>query len=258
MQATLDRPRPHSASRAGRVATLLYGAAAYVLFLGTFLYAIGFVTGVAVPTTVDGGRAASMREALLVNGGLLALFAAQHTVMARKAFKRRWTRVVPAPVERATFVLVTCAILGALFWQWRHMPGTLWSVEGTPALLLRGASFVGWGVVLYASFLIDHFELFGLRQVIRHARGLRPEAVRFRERSLYRAVRHPLMLGFLVAFWATPVMTAGHFFFAAMCTGYILFGIQVEERTLVAEHGDAYRDYRRRVPMLLPVPRRAR
>jgi protein-S-isoprenylcysteine O-methyltransferase Ste14 len=245
------------ASFASRAATLLYGTAAYVAFLVTFLYAIGFVSGFVVPLTVDGGRSAPLGEALLVNGGFLALFAVQHTIMARKAFKRRWTRIVPQEIERSTFVFATCVILGGLFWQWRHMPGVLWQVDGALAYGLHALAFLGWGIVLLSSFLIDHFELFGLRQVVRHFRQLPVEPPQFRERSLYRVVRHPLMMGFLLAFWATPVMTMGHLFFAAMCTGYILFGIQIEERSLVAEHGDSYRDYRRRVPMLLPLPRRA-
>jgi protein-S-isoprenylcysteine O-methyltransferase Ste14 len=250
-------PRPRT-SFAGRAASLVYGATAYIAFLVTFLYAIGFVSGFLVPKTVDDGVSVPIAEALLVNGGFLALFAVQHTIMARRAFKRRWTRIVPQQIERSTFVLATCVILGGLFWQWRHMPGTVWQVEGAFAYGLHTVAFAGWGVVLLSSFLIDHFELFGLRQVVRHFRQLPPEPPHFRERSLYRHVRHPLMLGFLLAFWATPVMTMGHFFFAAMCTGYILFGVQVEERSLVAEHGDSYRDYRRRVPMLLPLPRRAR
>jgi protein-S-isoprenylcysteine O-methyltransferase Ste14 len=246
-----------SASFANRAASLLYGATAYVAFLATFLYAIGFVSGFIVPLTVDGGASATLIEALMVNGGFLALFAVQHTIMARKAFKRRWTKIVPQQIERSTFVFATCAILGGMFWQWRHMPGVLWQVEGAVAYALHAVAFLGWGIVLLSSFLIDHFELFGLRQVVRHFRQLPVEPPHFRERSLYRVVRHPLMFGFLLAFWATPVMTMGHLFFAAMCTGYILFGIQIEERTLIAEHGDSYRDYRRRVRMLLPLPRRA-
>lgn len=250
-------PVEPSPSAASRVCSLLYGTLAYVLFLGTFLYAIGFVAGLGVPRTVNDGLRVPLSEALLVNGGLLALFAVQHTIMARKAFKRWWTQIVPAQVERATFVLVTCAILCTLFWQWRQLPGTLWELHGPVAWFLYGVSFLGWGIVLFGSFLIDHFELFGLRQVVRHFLGRPPESPRFRERSLYRHVRHPLMLGFLLAFWATPVMTMGHLFFAAMCTGYILVGIQIEERTLVAEHGEPYLDYRRRVPMLVPLRRRS-
>jgi protein-S-isoprenylcysteine O-methyltransferase Ste14 len=235
----------------------VYGSIAYLAFLATFSYAIGFVSGLVVPKTVDGGASVPWAEALLVNGAFLALFAVQHTVMARRAFKRRWTRIVPPQLERSTFVLATCAILASLFWQWRHLPGVLWEFEGPVAWFLRGVSFVGWGVVLFASFLIDHFELFGLRQTVRHFLGRPAQAPAFRERSLYRVVRHPLMLGFLLAFWATPVMSAGHLFFALMCTLYILVGIQVEERTLIAEHGEAYLDYRERVPMLLPLRRRS-
>jgi len=246
-----------AASWPSRIFSLVYGSLTYVFFLGTFLYAIGFVTGLVVPLTVDAGAQVGLVEALLVNGGILALFAVQHTIMARKAFKRRWTRIIPQQLERATFVLVTCAILTTLFVQWRHLPGTLWHVTGPAAWFLYGVSFLGWGIVLLATFLIDHFELFGLRQVVVHFLGRKAEPARFVERSLYRAVRHPLMLGFLLAFWATPVMTMGHLFFAAMCTGYILVGIQVEERTLIAEHGDSYRDYRRRVPLLLPFGRRS-
>ncbi len=244
-----------SSSWLGRALALAYGSLAYVCFLGTFLYAIGFVTGFLVPKTVDGGASAGWTEALLVNGGFLALFAVQHTIMARRAFKRRWTRIVPAVIERSTFVLVTCAILVGMFWQWRHMPGTVWAVEGPIAWLLAGVGLLGWGVVLLSSFLIDHFELFGLRQVVRNFLGKLPEAPQFRERSLYRRVRHPLMLGFLLAFWFTPVMSMGHLFFAAMCTGYILVGVRIEEATLVAEHGASYLDYRRRVPGLLPLRR---
>jgi protein-S-isoprenylcysteine O-methyltransferase Ste14 len=256
-QAPAHRESRPSASFAARLASLVYGATAYIAFLGTFLYAIGFVSGFVVPRTVDQGASAPLKEALLVNGGFLALFAVQHTIMARKAFKTRWTRIVPQQIERSTFVFATCAILGGLFWQWRHIPGVLWQVDGVAAYGLYALASLGWGIVLLSSFLIDHFELFGLRQVVRYFRRLPAEAPLFRERALYRLVRHPLMLGFLLAFWATPVMTMGHLFFAVMCTAYILFGIRVEERTLVAEHGASYRDYRRRVPMILPLPRRA-
>lgn len=261
--ATLRAAAPRTTAGAGeasfanRVASLIYGTLIYVLFLGTFLYTIGFVTGLVVPKTVDGGAPAPLVEALLVNGAFLAAFAVQHTVMARKAFKRWWTRIVPKQIERSTFVLTTCAILVPMFVLWRQVPGEpLWSVDGPIAMFLHGMSFFGWGVVLLSTFLIDHFELFGLSQVVRHFLGKPTRSPEFRERSLYRHVRHPLMLGFLVAFWATPVMSMGHLFFAAMCTAYILVGIQIEERTLVAEHGDSYRAYKRRVPMLLPTGRR--
>lgn len=247
--------RGETRSLASRVATLAYGTVAYLLFFGTFLYAIGFVTGVGVPKTVSDGARVPLLEALLVNGAFLGAFAVQHTIMARRAFKDWWTRFVPAQIERSTFVLATCAILVPMYFQWRHLPGSLWELHGPAAWFLQGVAFLGFGIVLFASFLIDHFELFGLRQVVRYFRGLPAEPPLFRERSLYRRVRHPLMLGFLLAFWSTPTMSMGHLFFAAMCTGYILVGIQIEERSLIAEHGDAYRDYRRRVPMLLPLRR---
>jgi protein-S-isoprenylcysteine O-methyltransferase Ste14 len=239
-----------------RWATAAYGSLAYLLFLGTFLYLVGFVTGQVVPVSVDSGRAAGTAEALLVDGAFLALFALQHTIMARRAFKRRWTRIVPTEVERSTFVLVTCAILIAMVWQWRALPGVVWHVEGAPALALWALCALGWAMVLLSTFLIDHFELFGLRQTLTFALRHAPREPRFRERALYKLVRHPLMLGFLIAFWSTPHMSRGHLFFALMCSAYILIGLRIEERTLVAAHGDAYRDYQRRVPMLVPFARR--
>lgn len=247
--ATAVRP---AASPLARAATLAYGLVVYLLFLGVFLYTIGFVESFGVPVTVDGGRVASLREALLVNGGILALFAVQHTVMARRAFKRVWTRIVPPALERSTFVLATALILVTLFTQWRAIPGVAWSIDGPLAVVLRAVSLLGFGIVLVSTFLIDHFALFGLAQVVRFFRGTRAPEARFEERWFYRYVRHPLMLGFLIAFWSTPVMSYGHLFFAVMVTGYILVGTHIEERTLVAEHGEAYRAYRRRVPMFVP------
>ena len=244
-------------SLTGRAASLLFGSLTYALFLGTFLYVIGFVTGVLVPKDINSGQGAPLGESLLVNGGFLALFAIQHLIMARRAFKARWTKIVPVQVERSIFVLVTCAILIGMMWQWRPLPGVVWHVEGAGAILLWSVAALGWATVLLSTFLIDHFELFGLRQVVLHALGRPYEAPQFRERALYKLVRHPLMLGFLLAFWSTPTMTWGHLFFAGMCTGYILLGLQVEERTLVSLHGDSYRDYKRRVPMLLPSLRKA-
>ncbi|MBX3463871.1 MAG: isoprenylcysteine carboxylmethyltransferase family protein [Planctomycetes bacterium] len=251
-----DLAAPAQPSVASRVLTLLYGTAVYTLFLGTFLYMIGFVAGVLVPKHIDSGPAGPLGTALLVNGGLLAAFALQHAIMARPGFKRRWTRLVPPAAERSTFVLATCTVLATMVWQWRPMPDVVWQVEGTAAIAMQAASGAGWLLVLVATFLIDHFELFGLRQVVLHFQGRNPRAAAFRERSLYRWVRHPIMLGFLIAFWATPVMTVGHLFFALMCTGYILVGVRMEEADLVRAHGDAYLDYRRRVPGLLPLPRR--
>jgi protein-S-isoprenylcysteine O-methyltransferase Ste14 len=255
MTLAYSTPTPFVAPQASplaRGATLAYGLVVYLLFLGVFLYTIGFVEGFGVPVTVDGGRAAPLAEALLVNGGILALFAVQHTVMARSAFKRVWTRIIPPAIERSTFVLATSLILVALFAQWRALPGVVWALEGPAAWILRAISFAGFGIVLVSTFLIDHFALFGLAQVVRYFRGTQAPEARFEERWFYRYVRHPLMLGFLIAFWATPVMSYGHLFFAVMVTGYILVGTHIEERTLVAEHGESYRAYRRRVPMFLP------
>lgn len=254
---TLPAASAPSRSTLGRSLSLVYGLGIYGLFLGTFVYVMLFVLGWFVPTDIHGGREASLTEALLVNGSFLALFAVQHTIMARTAFKRWWTKFVPQQIERTTFVLTTCLILIGMVWQWRAMPGTVWQVEGVMAHVLTGISLVGWGMVLLSTFLIDHFDLFGARQVVRYFRGLPAEGPRFRERSLYKHVRHPLMLGFLIAFWATPMMSVGHLFFSVMCTGYILVGLQIEERTLVGEHGQSYRDYQRRVPMLIPLRRKA-
>jgi len=253
---TLSRANARSLPTLGRTLSLAYGLGAYGLFLGTFLYVMGWVTGAFVPTNINGGHEASMMQAVLVNGGFLALFAVQHTIMARRSFKRWWTRIIPAQLERSTFVLITCAILIGMMWQWRAMPGVVWHVDGAFAMLLTGISLAGWGIVLLSTFLIDHFDLFGASQVVRHFQGKPAESPKFRERSFYKHVRHPLMLGFVIAFWFTPHMSVGHLFFAAMCTGYILVGLQVEERTLIAEHGQSYRDYKRRVPMLLPTGRR--
>lgn len=241
-----------------RTLALLYGAACYVVFLATFLYAIGFVAGFGVPKHIDNGAAVPWPTALLVNVALLTLFAVQHSVMARPAFKRWWTRFVPQVVERSTFVLFSSLALIALYAWWRPLPGIAWHV-GTPALywLLYAVSACGWLLVLTGTFLISHFELFGLRQVWLHARGKVAPDTPFVTRAYYRIVRHPLMLGFLVAFWATPHMTWGHLLFALATTGYIVVAVKfLEERDLVAAHGQTYRRYQREVPMLLPLPKR--
>ncbi|MFP3939107.1 MAG: methanethiol S-methyltransferase [Thermoanaerobaculia bacterium] len=239
-----------------RTLYLLYGVIAYLLFLPTFLYAIGFVGNFLVPKSMDrGGAGVGLLEALLVDGGLLLVFALQHSVMARQGFKRWWTKVVPRPIERSTYVLAATAALALLMWQWRPIGGTVWDVSGTaPAAVLIGISLAGWAVVFWSTYLIDHFDLFGLRQVWLAFRRREYRPPQFGNPSLYKVVRHPLYFGFLVAFWATPVMTWGHLLFAAGTTGYILVAIQLEERDLVRFHGDAYREYRRRVRMLLPLP----
>ncbi len=241
-----------------KVLSVLYGVVVYVLFLATFLYAIGFVGGVLVPTSVDVGRAAPLGEALLVDTLLLGLFAAQHSVMARRSFKRWWTRLVPPALERSTYVLLASLALAFLLWQWRPIPEpVVWRVEHPVAVgLVHLAFWAGWAILFLATFLINHFELFGLRQVLARLRGRELPAARFVTPLLYRWVRHPLYLGVLVAFWAAPVMTAGHLLFSIATSGYILLGIALEERDLVAQYGGRYRAYREQVGMLLPRPRR--
>jgi len=252
MSMASTHPRSAQPAAAARALTLILGLAVYAVFLATFLYLIGFVGGALVPKTLDDGLVGDLGTALAVNLGFLGLFAVQHTVMARPAFKRWWTRILPEPLERTTFVAVTCAILIGMVICWRPLPETVWHVEGEGALLLHAVFGLGWAVVLLSTFLIDHFELFGVKQVVTHVLGREHEAPRFQERSLYRHARHPLMLGFILAFWATPHMTRGHLLFAAATTAYILLALVIEERTLVALHGAAYEDYQRRVPKLIP------
>lgn len=237
-----------------RLLALVYGAVCYSVFLATFLYAIGFVLGVGVPKHIDNGVATPLRTALIIDLALLGLFAVQHSGMARPAFKRWWTRLVPAPVERSTYVLLSSLALALLFWQWRPLPMPVWEVESAIGRgILFAVSALGWSLVLVGTFLISHFDLFGLRQVWLYARRRQPTEEPFVTRALYRIVRHPLMLGFLVAFWATPAMSLGHLLFALATTGYIVLAVKyLEERDLVAHYGDTYRDYQREVPMLLP------
>ena len=241
----------------GPLVSALYGVVCYLVFLGAFLYSIGFVGNFLVPKSIDSGPAPALSVALLVNTTLLGIFAVQHSVMARPTFKRWWVRFVPQPVERSTYVLLSSLILLLLFWQWRPMPDVIWDVTA-PAVrgLLWTLFTTGWLVVLASTFMINHFDLFGLRQVWLHLRARSYTPVHFRMTLLYRLVRHPIMLGFLVAFWATATMTAGHLLFALATTGYVLIALQLEERDLVAHLGESYRDYKRRVPMLLPWPRR--
>jgi protein-S-isoprenylcysteine O-methyltransferase Ste14 len=253
---------PLSAStRTRRILALGYGVASYLIFLVTFCYAVGFVGGLLVPRTVDHGiDGAPFGVALLINTALLGLFAVQHSVMARPAFKRWWTRFVPPVIERSTYVLLASLVLLLMYWQWRTMPAVLWQVDQPAFRVVLWTLFAaGWGTVLAATFMINHFELFGLRQVFAAWRGAPGGDTGFRANLLYRLVRHPLMLGFLVAFWATPAMTAGHLLFAIGTTGYILVALQLEERDLLAELGDSYRVYRSSVPMLIPGlhPRRS-
>ncbi|MCB9851550.1 MAG: isoprenylcysteine carboxylmethyltransferase family protein [Phycisphaerales bacterium] len=234
-----------------------YGAAVYVLFVGTFLYAIGFVENLLVGKSIDSGIAGSTYAAVIVNVALLSLFGVQHTIMARPAFKRWFARHIPKAAERSTFVLATCICLILTFRFWRPIEGALWSVDNEIGrMLLYGVSFFGWALVLYATFCIDHFGLFGLRQVWAHLRGQEFDRGRFVTPWLYKLVRNPLMLGFIIAFWATPDMTFSHLLFAAVTTSYIFFGVFLEERDLSAQLGEDYRRYRARTPMLLPWPRK--
>jgi protein-S-isoprenylcysteine O-methyltransferase Ste14 len=240
-----------------RVLAVAYGAVAYAVFFATFLYAIGFVGDLVVPKGVNAGPPTPLAEALIVNVLLLGLFAVQHSVMARPAFKRWWTRIVPAPVERSTYVLVASLVLILLFWQWRPMTGVVWSVTSPAAVAVIWAAFwLGWALVLFSTFLVSHFDLFGLNQVWSYWRGRTRPEMTFRTPLLYRVVRHPLYLGFIIAFWAAPTMTLGHLLFAVATTAYILIGIQLEERDLVDSFGETYVAYRKRVSMLIPLPPR--
>jgi methanethiol S-methyltransferase len=231
----------------------VYGLACYAVFLVTFLYAIAFVGGFGVPTRLDGPLETSLLGAVVVNAALLLVFAMQHSIMARPWFKARWTRVIAPQVERSTYVLAASLALLLLFWQWRPIGIAVWSVDDPAARAVLWALFAaGWGTVLVVTFLIDHFDLFGVRQVWFALRGRPYVPVSFRTPLPYRHVRHPLYLGFLLAFWATPEMTVAHLLFALLTTGYVLVAIRFEERDLVAEHGASYEQYRRTVPMLVP------
>jgi protein-S-isoprenylcysteine O-methyltransferase Ste14 len=239
-----------------RVIVFVYGVVSYAIFFATFLYAAGFVGNLVVPKGMDSAPVGPLGTSLLINLGLLGLFAVQHSVMARPAFKRAWTRMVPQPAERSTYVLASSLALILLFWQWRPLGGVVWDIEAPVGRAIMYAGFAfGWLLVLVTTFLINHFDLFGLRQVWLHLRGRPYEPLPFKTPVLYRIVRHPLYVGWFFAFWSTPTMTATHLLFAVMTTAYILIAIQLEERDLVSAHPE-YADYRRRVPMLVPAFRR--
>lgn len=234
-----------------------YGIGAYALFLVAFLYAIGFLANEVVPKGIDDGMIGPRGTAIVVNVALLLLFAVQHNVMARPWFKERWTQIVPRPIERATYVLASSLILLLLYWQWRPMPEIVWDVHASWARgIIWALYFLGFGIVLYSSFLIDHFELFGLKQVWLYLVDRQPETAPFSERSLYRWVRHPLMLGFIIAFWSAPTMSQGRLLFAVVTTLWILIALRIEEHDLVEMIGEPYTQYRQRTPMLIPRFRR--
>ena len=240
-----------------RLLTLAYGVLSYAMFFLTFLYAIGFIGNVIVPKSLDSGATDPWTTALAIDLGLLSLFAVQHSVMARQGFKRLLTRVIPAAAERSTYVLASSVALLLLFWQWRPLGGIVWNIDHEVGrALLYGAFGFGWLLVLYATFVINHFDLFGLRQSWRGFRGQPQTELQFVTPVIYRIVRHPLYLGWLLTFWSTPTMTVTHALFAGVTTAYILFAIQLEERDLMRAHPE-YAAYRRRVPMIVPVRRRS-
>ncbi|NND50975.1 MAG: isoprenylcysteine carboxylmethyltransferase family protein [Flavobacteriaceae bacterium] len=232
----------------------LYGILSYIVFLASFLYAIGFVGNFIVPKSIDSGEATGMTMSIVINLALLSLFAIQHSIMARPGFKKKWTKIIPESMERSTFVLLTSLILFLIFWKWQPMTAKVWNIEGeTYVLIINIIFWIGWVIVLLSTFMINHFHLFGLDQVYNKLKGKPPTGLKFKEHFFYKFVRHPIMTGFIIAFWATPEMTQGHLLFAAVTTLYILISVKyLEERDLRNELGEAYVSYQKRVPMLFP------
>lgn len=243
-----------------KVLYLFFGIAAYAIFFATYCYAVGFVTNLIVPTGLDSKpTSSSLGYALSINVGMLLFFSLQHSIMARPAFKKWWTKFVPEPIERSTYVLFSSLCLILIFWQWQPIGGVIWAVDSEIGyLILNGVSLLGFGIVLISTFLINHFDLFGLRQVWLFFIGKKYEHLPFKTPFFYRYVRHPLYLGWMIAFWAAPVMTVAHFLFATLCTGYMLSAIRFEERDLIAVFGDKYIRYKQLAPMLIPFTRRSK
>jgi len=240
----------------GKMLAFVYGVISYLVFFGSFLYAIGFAGNIVVPKTIDSGAEGAFVPSLLIDALLLGLFAIQHSVMARQGFKRWWTRFIPKPIERSTYVLFSSLLLALLYWQWQPILSVIWNVRNPIGSLVLSALFwAGWLLVLASTFVINHFDLFGLRQVYLFQKGKQYTDLVFKKRFFYRFVRHPLLLGFMIAFWATPKMTLGHLVFAVATTAYMLIAIQLEERDMANIHGDAYRQYQREVSMLIPLPK---
>lgn len=237
----------------GKLVAFLYGIVAYLAFAVVIVYAIGFVTGLMVPKTINSGPASPLVESIVINIVLLTIFALQHSVMARPQFKKWWTTIVPKSVERSTYVLLASLALALVFWQWRPLPGVVWEAKDpTIAASLLYLGLFGWVLVFISTFMINHFELFGLHQVANNLTGNSMPPMKFKTPMLYNVVRHPIYLGFIIFVWATPTMTAGHLLFAAVVTAYIFVGIALEEHDLIEVFGDEYRRYRRRVAMIVP------
>lgn len=242
-----------------KILFLFYGIVAYLIFFGTYCYAVGFVSTLLVPKHIDSVPTTSLSYAFLVDALLLTLFALQHSIMARPAFKQWWTRLVPEPVERSTYVLLASVCLLLLFWYWQPLGGIVWEVDSeTTQLVLNSLCLFGFGLVLVSTFLINHFDLFGLRQVWFYFMGRKYEAIPFRTPLFYNYVRHPIYLGFIIAFWATPTMTAAHLFFAIMTTAYMVVAIQFEENDLIKQFGAKYMEYKKLAPMLIPFTKLSR
>jgi protein-S-isoprenylcysteine O-methyltransferase Ste14 len=240
-----------------KIFSLLYGLVCYLAFFGTILYAIGFVGNLIVPKTIDGKPQVPLFTAILINASLLLLFALQHSIMARPAFKTWWTTIIPHHLERSTFVLLASLCLMLLMWQWQPIGGVVWSIKNEPVKnILLVVYLAGWAIVFISTFLINHFDLFGLRQVWLHFRGKPYVQLPFRVPMFYRFVRHPLYFGFLIAFWSAPVMTIAHLLFAVLTTGYIFTAIQLEEKDLMHVYGEKYRHYKKWVPMIIPFSKR--